>query len=43
LFDDPINTIAERRLIYMMIAHVGDRFATQILGANLATLFRPAS
>ncbi len=29
-FDEPITSIAERRLISMMIAHGGDRFATQV-------------
>jgi AraC-like DNA-binding protein len=29
-FDDPITSIAERRLISLMIAHAGDRFATQV-------------
>jgi AraC-like DNA-binding protein len=29
-FDDPITSIAERRLLNMMITHGGDRFATQI-------------
>jgi AraC-like DNA-binding protein len=29
-FDGPITSIAERRLLSMMIAHAGDRFATQV-------------
>jgi hypothetical protein len=29
-FEGPITSIAERRLLSMMIAHGGDRFATQV-------------